>query len=242
VQRAALARRRLLDVAAIHLVGVSGQFEPLQSLFALAALYLLPRAPMAAFALLALAIQVKVSAALLFVFMFSTVLSDRRKLGAALTGLTLGAIPSAVALLYYPAITQVFRYSSPDLSNPYYWNITAREFFPLNPLWLNVANQASSYGLLVLLSWLAARSRRSVQYFAPLAFLVLCKLRMNAQGWYMLLLPPFLLPIENRAWRFWLITLTPLLDVCPCAEILFGPFGYTVGDYYTSLAALNFIH
>ncbi len=228
-------------------VSREGQFEPLQSLFALAALYLLPRTPAVAFALLALAVQVKLSAVLLLpLFLLSVVRGGWAALLPAAAGFGLAITPSVIALWYYPVryyplIAHVLRYNAPEVYNPYYWNVAARGVFGWNPPWLIAANQASTYGMLLVLSWLALRTRRPVQFVAPLAFLVLCKLHTNAQFWYMALLPSFLLPIENRTWRFWLIALVPLLDVHSFAEIVYGPFGYTVGDYYARLSAFDSI-
>jgi hypothetical protein len=223
-------------------VSREGQFEPLQSLFTLAALYLLPRTPGVAFALLALAVQVKLSAVLLLpFFLLSAVRGGWAALLPAAAGFALATTPSLIALRYYPVITHVLRYNAPEVYNPYYWNVAAHGVFGWNPAWLIAADQASTYGMLLVLSWLALRTRRPVQFAAPLAFLVLCKLHTNAQFWYMVLVPSFLLPIENRTWRFWLIALVPLLDVHSLAEIVYGPFGHTVGDYYARLSAFDSI-
>ena len=62
---------------------------------------------------------------------------------------------------------------------------------------------------------------------------------MLAQFWYFLQLPAFLMPLRERRLRFWLIALTPALDVYSLAQMVAGPFGWTMGDYYQGFDAFR---
>lgn len=55
---------------------------------------------------------------------------------------------------------------------------------------------------------------------------------MLAQFWCFLQLPAFLLPLRERRLRFWLIALTPVLDVYSLVQMIVGPFGWTMSEYY----------
>ena len=215
-----------------------GQFEALQSVFIIGALYLLQKRKNTAWILLFLAIQVKVFAICLVPFFFlsdedSRPLWKPRNLGLLLAGFA----PSIAGAFFYSPLSILrssLRY------NPYHWNIFGK-FFLWNPGWLVAADEISTYAAVALLCILMWRTRSRVQYVAPLWFLLLCKVLRNVQFWYMVTLSALLLPLEERRIRFWAFLLVPLLDVSSLIQIVSGPFGFQVGDYYAGMSAFSII-
>lgn len=220
--------------ASIWWVSREGQFEPLQSLLLIGAIVALRRYRVLAFVLLALAVQVKLLAILMLPWFLSQVWGDGRKARlSSLVAFVVGLAPSLLAATQYPVLAGLSQTVESLRYNPYFWNFLDRAIFLWNPKWLIVVDQLSSYGLLILLLLRARSSEAPITYFAPTAFMVLVKGSLLGQFWYFLQLPAFLLPLQERRLRFWLIALTPLLDVYSLAQILVGPFGWTMGDYYT---------
>jgi hypothetical protein len=204
------------------------QFEPLQSLFGFAGLLLLRRTPAGACALLGLAVQTKITALLLLpLFVVQSFRQGgRRALLASVLGFVGSLTITGVGLFYYPAISQLVRYSAPLRYNPFFWNPFATAMFSWNPPWLVVVNQVTSLGLIVLLLVLALRSRREwLAYLAPLAYVVGLKLHYNVQFWYWMAMPLFVVPIQDlRARRLLLVALL-LSDVYAAGQLVYGPFG-----------------
>ena len=215
-----------------------GQFEALQNLFMIAAIYLLPRRRRISWLCLFLAIQVKITSLLLLPFF---ILSDKesrplfKKDNIVLA--VISFIPTFIGALFYsPMFPKTgMRY------NPYYWNLFSKSFFGWNPAWLIISDQVSTYGAILLLFWLIYQSANRSQYVAPLAFLALCKIWRSVNFWYMVTIPALLLPIEHRRVRLLAFMLVPLLDVSSLIQILTGPFGFQVGDYYAGMSALSII-
>ena len=213
-----------------------GQFEPLQNFFVICALLLLSRKKYGAFFLLALGIQVKVTAILLLpFFIVSCQYCQIKNWARAAVFFTLGFFPSFFAMYYYQAIQQVFPKTWILAYNPYYWNIFNPSIFRWNRRWLVICNQVASYGMLLLLSVLIIRWKKIKYLLAPALFIILCKLSTVAQFWYFMVFMPFLLPVRNKRVRIWLFALTPLLDVSSLVQILSGPIGHTVGNYYQGI-------
>jgi hypothetical protein len=211
--------------ASIWWVSREGQFEPLQSLFSLLALLALPRFALAAGVSLALAIQVKLTAAVLIPWLaLRAWQAGPRALQLGALGLALGLLPSVYAEVSYGALSNVLRFSAPLVYNPYYWNWAAN-MFSWNPGWLIVCDEVTSYGMLAALVAYAILRRSAWTVAAPIAFLVFCKLHTNVQFWYFVLLAPLLVPIEDRRWRFALIAAVPLLDVGSSVSLLGTPIG-----------------
>jgi hypothetical protein len=217
-------------------VSHEGQFEPLQNLFVLVALLVLKKQSRLAFVLLALAVQVKLTA-IFFVPYFVLVAWRERPqdLPAALVAFALGFTPTLLAGFYYPAIAQVLSTVWSTICNPYYWNVGRHEMFAWNPAWLVIFDQCATYGMLLLLVILAARRKEVVNYFTPVCFIVFCKISSLCQFWYFGVFLPFVLPVSDRRERLLLFALTPLLSICSVVEMVSGPFGFSVGDYYKGL-------
>ena len=214
-------------------VSREGQFEPLQNFFVLLALVTLTYRPVMAMVFLALGVQIKVSALLLLPFFIWTLYREKQtKVVFALGGFAIGCLPTLIAEQYYPALQQVFRYTAPLSFNPYFWNPFDKAMFAWMPGWLIIWTAVSSYLLLGTLLILAYRHRAWFEYFAPIAFLILVKCHSNAQFWYLLLLPAFLMPIKNTQVRMALFLLLPLVEIRSVAQLIVGPFGWTIIDYY----------
>ena len=226
--------------ASIWWVSHEGQFEPLQSLFLIGAIVALRRYRALGFLLLALAIQVKLLAILMLPWFLFQIRDEGKKLQiTSIVALCIGFIPTMIAATQYPVMAGLGRTVNSLRFNPYFWNFLDPAIFLWIPTWLVVINQVVSYSLLIVLILAARRPTRSITYFAPIAFVVLVKGSMLAQFWYFLQLPAFLLPLRERRLRFWLIALTPVLDVYSLAQMVAGPFGWTMGDYYQGFDAFR---
>ena len=59
--------------------------------------------------------------------------------------------------------------------------------------------------------------------------------------WYMMVIPTLLLPIREKRVRFFAFLLAPLLEITSLVQIVAGPFGFVVNDYYAGLTALSII-
>ena len=212
--------------ASIWWVSREGQFEPLQTSFALVAVLVRERAPLASGVALGLAIWTKMTAAALLPWLaWKLWTQNPRALALGALGLALGSLPALAAEASYGGISNVLRYSSPLTYNPYYWNWTATSLFSWNSGWLIGCDELASYGLLVALGVLALRSREPLAFLAPFVFTVFCKVHTNVQFWYWLALPALLVPIPEARWRFALIAACPLLDVRSALEVALGSLG-----------------
>lgn len=233
--------------ASIWWVSREGQFEPLQELFVFAALLTQSRSIIAAFALLALAVQTKLTAVLLLpVLLWRARRQDpserlRRTLSRALLGMTVGLSPTLIALRYYPSLDWLTA-GAPLRYNPYYFKPFAAEMFLWHPPWLVAWNQLASYGLLLALIVLGWRLRRRVEFAGAALFVGLCKVVTQAQFWYLLLLPSFFSVISQSRVRLLLFALLPLLELRSTSELALGPWGYRVDPgFFGSLTVTDLI-
>jgi hypothetical protein len=236
------SRQRLLALLywacplSIWWVSHEGQFEPLQTLFALSALILLPKRRGLAFFLLAVAIQVKATAVLFIPLFLLDVLQKKPKDHLpSLVAFCVGLIPTIIAMFHYPVISQVLGTAGLLTYNPYYWNVLKTGMFGWNPPWLIAFDQCATYGMLLLLVFWAVKLRDNKGFLAPAGFIIFCKIAPICQFWYFTLQMSFLLPVQDKRKRLWLFALTPLLDISSLIQIISGPFGYTVGSYYDSV-------
>jgi hypothetical protein len=214
-----------------------GQFEALQSLFVFLAFLLLRRSPRLACVALALAIQVKLTAALLLPLVAWLIWRElRAKAWTAAAAFAAGFAPTALALMYYPAVKQL-AYSAPLAFNPYYWNIFDRAMFTWLPSWMIATNALVSCAIIAILAVaLVTHRNRQLPYLAPLLFLLVCKVHRNVQFWYMCLLPSFVLPIPDVRLRRLLFLLAPMLDLYALAMIVADRSLYgSVGAYYGAI-------
>lgn len=232
--------------ASIWWVSGEGQFEPLMAVFMFAAVALLRERPLVAMALLACGVNVKVTAILLLPWCLLVVERERRPLllqaGASFAAALL--IPLAVAGLFYPVVEGLLGISGSLRYNPYYWDLTDRRYFGWNPGWLVSINALTTYGVVTFMGWRATRSARGWHQFGgAIVFVLLVKISTLAQFWYFLLFPAFVMPVEDRigGWdvRWWLVALTPLLDVRSLVELVSGPFGWVESRTYEGLSAFT---
>jgi len=211
-------------------VSHEGQFEPLQAAFMLGALLALRRRPVLAAVLLGLGIQVKLTAVLLLPWMAVRIWRGHRARAWIAAGAFAAAFaPTLLAMHWYPVIDAVASTFGTLRYNPYFWNPWAAGIFGWNPPWLVAANAVSTWAVLCVLLWFGWRSEDRLAYLAPVLFLLMLKVSSLAQFWYILLFPAFVAPIPDRAVRDWLVVMTPLMDVRSLVQIVWGPFGFTVG-------------
>lgn len=234
-----LTRQRLLafvywaSPVSIWWVSHEGQFEPLQSAFVLLALLLFSRGgrKTLAWLVLGLGVQVKLSAIFLLPFLFGRSGSLRAALrgGAAFC---LAFVPSLLLLW----VVNPFGLLSHSLAlqyNPYYFNFFDGGMFAWNPSWLIASNQVTSYGFLAILIWAGATGRRRwIELMPAIGFILFLKTIPNAQFWYLLALPPFLLTITDVRLRNGLFLALPLLDIRALMQVVIGPFGWAMPGYY----------
>lgn len=217
-------------------VSHEGQFEPLQNIFIISALFFLPKRKSLAFILLALAVQVKLTAVLFLpYFLLQTRHEKLGSLTHIFTAFVIGFLPTIVTIFHYPAISQIFSTITSLNYNPYYWNFFNHRMFGWNPIGLIIINQLSSYGILFFLFICMFKHGDIENFIAPCLFILICKLNNLCQFWYFILFMPFLLPIYDKRLRLRLFMITYFLDVRSLAQILCGPLGHIVGTYYQGL-------
>ncbi len=207
-----------------------GQVEPLQNLLTLLAisftrvdLFRRPAGRVAALGLLGLAIQVKLFPVLLLPWFLWRLREPGARWGP-LAALLVSFAPTLWAMTRYPVLQQVlFAAQIRDISI-YSWRMIVN---PAARPGLQVAfwaTQAAVY-LGTLLSVVGAiRTRRWLDFLAPAAFLAALRFLSASRAWYMLLLPPFVMPLGEgppeddqarraQVYRLALLLLWPLMDL-----------------------------
>jgi len=214
-----------------------GQFEPLQNILVLLALYLLARSRPRAWFVFALAVQVKLFGLLLAPYFISTLRWSKSTL-RAMASFGAGLSVTLLLLPWFDYLANS-RYSMTLSYNPFYWHFLRADMFDWHPLWLNVVNQlASSLALVAFLAvWIAGRFRPA--YLAPLLFMIALKLLPNAQSWYLVMLPAFIVPFEDRRWRLWAMAALPLLDLRAVTHLFVGAWGWVEQETYRGLSAFT---
>jgi hypothetical protein len=217
--------------ASIWWVSHEGQFEPLQTFFTLAAMTVFASSPVWSGMLLAFAIQTKVTA-LFLIPLFLWRSWHRGNLKLWLAGLVLGIVPTFLAQTKYKAVKVGFLSGPALIYNPYYWNPWNHLSWAWHPTWLIVWVQIATYGAILALILAAYHTRTPIDFLAPFTFLAACKAAVQAQFWYLVLLPSFLVPVRHRRIRAIALVALVALEPVSAVQIVSGPFGYTVGDYY----------
>ncbi len=208
-------------------VSREGQFEPLQNLFVLAALLALRRGRTgAAWTLLLLAVQTKVTAVVLVPWFLRELVRDPTRARAAAVGALAGLLPTALASAAYPAVANVFRHAAPLAVSP--WGIPALGMSPPPPTWTSLMHVLALAGLAAVVAVLVVGARRATDrwaYVAPAAFLAALLVAGQAQPWYVLLLPAFLVPVADARVRNAAIAATLLMDPSSWARVFGGDTG-----------------
>ncbi len=218
--------------ASVWWVSHEGQFEPLQALFTFTAMTAFSSYPVWSGVLLAFAIQTKVTA-LFLIPLFMWRAWHRRSLGPWFLGLVLGVIPTFLAQTQFKAVKMGFFSGRHALIyNPYFWNPWNKVYWAWHPDWLIVWAQVATYGAILAIVAAAYISKKPIDYLAPFTFLAACKVASQAQFWYLVLLPTFLVPLRHRGIRTIALVAIIWLEPVSAVQIVSGPFGYTVGDYY----------
>ncbi len=179
-------------------VSHEGQFEPAQTLPMLLAWWLLARRPGCAGALLALAVQVKLTALLLLPLGLMQVwrLSTPAALRVFVAGFLIGFAPSVLAATAYPMVAQIFLTSSwPVTFNPWHWAFLQgghRWWLPVSYVLMVQAALAGAISVMLYGLWKDRRGANAFQWAAPLALAGLAKTAGVFQPWYWLVFTAFL--------------------------------------------------
>jgi hypothetical protein len=193
-----------------------------------------------AFALLALGIQVKITAVLLLpYFLVAAYKQNQKEVWASSAAFVLGFLPSAVASFHYPMLPQVLMSGEIGRYNPFYVSPYLKGMLGADPVWLVVLYQTVSYGVLIALCVLGLRSDAGERYIAPISFLLFMKLSTLCQPWYALLAITFLLPVQGKWTRFILVACALLFDLVAPLELLGIPFGARFGVYFDKFGVFD---
>jgi hypothetical protein len=215
-----------LSPISVWWVSSEAQYEPLQNLFALLAIYLfLRRRPAWALAMLALAIQSKLTAGALLPWMLAEQWTrDRRALTRVLVAFAAGFLPTLIASVFYPAWRQPFGFTDTMHYNPYGWVVLDSHTVGPNPHWVIYINAAASFAAFFVVAYGMAESKTPWRYAPAAIFILFAKTSPKFLNWYWLVWPTMLAPIPDRKVRRWLWILYPLLDIGALMRI----FGHAV--------------
>jgi hypothetical protein len=174
-----------------------GQFETLQSLLGLGALATMER-PIVSGALIALAIQTKLTGAALVPFLVWT-MWKRRRLRSFALGVAIGSVPTAAVSFLYPIVPNVFRYSAQFRWNPYYWNpVDPTHQWSKHILTMRILPQVLSVLFFVWVLVLFRSSTLRARASAAFAFALFMKFYSQIPSWYLITVPLMLVPLVLR--------------------------------------------
>ncbi|MGI9229064.1 MAG: glycosyltransferase 87 family protein [Gammaproteobacteria bacterium] len=229
-----------------------GQFEPVQNFFVLLALLLLARRPVWSLTMLAVAIQVKLTAgAFLPYFAYRIYKEHRQKMHWIAVGFVLGFIPTLIAGLFFPVVMPIVETLGTLDHNAWYWNWTSsieRGW----PYYIRYPNQLVSYSMLAILlvsfvrfyfkrydstqqpPALVTRRQQALECTPAIIFLLFAKTSSKFMGWYWMALLPFLLIISNPRLRLLLIVMAFFIEVVGYMYLynIVTPY---VGDFYKNI-------
>ncbi|MGI9250609.1 MAG: hypothetical protein ACR2PR_05380 [Pseudohongiellaceae bacterium] len=222
-------------------VSHEGQFEAVQNFFVLLALLLLARRPAWSLAMLAVAIQVKLTAGAFLPYFAYRIYKDHREtMYYAAAGFIIGFAPTLIAGFFYPVITPIVSTLETLDHNAWYWNWTSsieRGW----PLYIRIPNQVVSYSLLYILLMYFIRQRpltSAFQYTPAIIFLLFAKFSGKFLGWYWIALMPFLLVLSNPRLRLALIASAFLLEIVTYMY-LYGIVTPYVGNFYDNIGMFD---
>lgn len=218
-------------------VSHEGQFEPLQNIFIFLVLLFFANNSRKnlAYLILGLGIQVKLTAMFLLPYFLLKEEKEIKTLIKRGLFFLLAFIPT-LSLFFITNPFQLILQSLALRFNPYFFNFFDKDMSLWLPNWMIFSNQITTYGLLaILIAYRFPKPERLVEIITPLIFLVFLKTVSQAQPWYLITLYPFLLTLDNLKLRNSLWLGCFLLDIFSIGQIIFGPFGYTVPNYYKAL-------
>ncbi len=209
----------------IFWVSSEGQFEPVQNLFVLVGMVLITPAPLLAGFAFALAIQTKVSSAIVVVFLlFRSVRRNRSEAAKLSAGVILGFAISVWAQSVAPLVQQVVRFSG--LSHVS--NFGLNPFATTDPttIWRSLLSAA-----LVVACLVGIKKTKTLTVWLPaLGFLLLVKLSGNIQPWYLLLIPVLAISTPH-VWNRRLLLLNGAVDLVALVGIVvFASAALTTGN------------
>jgi hypothetical protein len=195
---ARVAKSRLIGLVywasplSIFWVSGEGQFEPVQNLFVLIGMLLVGPAPVLAGLAFALAIQTKVTSAIVVAFLlWRSFRRDRTEAWKLVAGIAIGLGFTGWAETVTPLIRQIIRYSG--VSNVSNFGFNPFSSSSPTAIWRSLASAA----LLGLCLYGFFKTKTYSVWLPILSFLVFVKFRQNIQPWYFLLVPMFALLLPN---------------------------------------------
>jgi hypothetical protein len=224
-------------------VSREGQFEPLQNLWVFAALLVMKGHPdrrrtAAVCMLLMVGVQVKLSPVLLLPLVFGWC-RDRGG-GHWLTAATATAValvPSIIGAAHYDwtrgALSTVFTV------NFHYWNPWNPSMFHALGIQTRLLYVGLGWGMIVALVVWGIRARSRLPFLAPLGLLLLFKVQPLVQPWYFVVLPSFLLPIEDRWARRMLFAAACVIDPRGLLRVVLGPTDWTNQGVFDNLSVFQ---
>lgn len=222
--------------AAIWWTSREGQYEVLQTFLALLAILALNRRfVVAAFCLLALAIQTKLLVvALLPWFLWKVWKFDDSKsktVMASAAGFLAGCLPTFAALFFYPAVGNVLKYSTPMTLNLFHW-LPIPEYMKGMPPGLDIWMQLAVWTMTGLLAFAVWKTRNLAALLPAILFLLIMRTSPHTLFWYWLAMIPMLVLIPDSRMRRWLFVAWMFVDGYSACELLGGPFSSTVDAGY----------
>lgn len=218
-------------------VSHEGQFEPLQSMFVLLALVLFAEKSRRdiAWAVLGLAIQVKLTAVFLVPYLIFKEESFKILFRRGIFFLVSFAPSLIIASVTNPLYLLLKSFGA--IFNPYYYNFFNAGLFFWLPKWMIFIYQFTSYGLLITLFiyGFSNKKERIIEALPAILFLIFLKSIINGVYWYVMVLYPFILLISNTRLRNILWISCILLEFYSLLEMIFGPYGYMQPHYYDPL-------
>ncbi len=213
-----------------------GQFESLQSLFALLAILALRGHRTAlAFGLLAVSIQTKLLSIVLLPWFLRSLWSggapEARSIVRAAAGFAAGCIPTCVAMWYYPAVRNVLEYSSPMTVNHFHWLPVAR-YMKGMPLALDIWMQVLAWVVTGIAAAGAWKSRDRFACLPALLFVAVLRTSPHALFWYWLAMIPAIAAIPDVRFRRALFAAWMLVEGYSACQLAGGPFSSQVGAGY----------
>lgn len=222
-----LATLYWISPISIWWVSREGQFEPLQNLFVLVALWALNgKRWRTAIILLTLAVQVKVLAIFFYPwFLYRIARISRQHLASSFLWIAVASLPTIVThLFFYPTLAYVLALSAPLTYNPYYWNFFRQDILHGGARFFQLIHAGLSYGFLAEFTRRLLVGPQRWSAIAPFLFLLFVKLHTNVLFWYWLIWLPFLLPFKNRRLLWISFLLYPFLELNSFVSVVFAPF------------------
>ncbi len=204
-----------------------GQFEPWAAFWSLLAIYALRRGKPWALGALGVAVQCKLFPILLApMFLMDLSWKQPKRLARKLAWALASLAPTVLASLQSDYMRRFLTPGYIPAYNPITWNLSDPALYPFFPFWLVTAHWAAGLLFVSIGLWGLWQTNAWRQFLAPLLQVVGVKANLLGQFWYLMVVAPFCVAIEDTRWRRGMLTLAVLLGIRSLYSILIGPVGY----------------